>query len=200
MSSAPVMAWKSQQSQRYPQGITVGSSRRNLLASLDLSLLMRATGQAEEPRPGLLDPEEAACGRRLGAILGEWLGGLRRRLAGLRGNLPRGQGHSRGGRERVGPRSGDQPGPLASVSMSCSTGRVAIPAVTPEFQEALAESLVLVHGGMAQNVGPDPEHGDREVPAPQQPRSGRRGRRRSRSSRRSFRPSSAGRCAGGQGR
>ena len=30
---------------------------------------------------------------------------------------------------------------------------------------SLQESLVLVHGGMAQNVGPDPGNGDREVPA-----------------------------------
>ena len=57
--------------------------------------------------------------------------------------------------------------------------------VRRDARERLQDSLVLVHGGMAQNVGPDPRDGDREVSAALRGRVGRARRRRSASSTRS---------------
>ena len=37
--------------------------------------------------------------------------------------------------------------------------------MSSETRQRLQQSLVLVHGGMAQDVGPDPRNGDRKIPA-----------------------------------
>ncbi len=129
-----------------PKGSRLAVST-NLLASL-ISLLMRATGQTRN-LTGTLDPEEARVVVAR-AILGEWLGG------------------SGGGWQDSG---GIFPGvkiiegvPAGADDPECgiSRGRL-LPAhelldgrsgIGADFQERLAQSLVLVHGGMAQNVGP----------------------------------------------
>ena len=162
-----------------PKGSRLAVST-NLLASL-ISLLMRATGQARN-LTGPLDPEEAPVVVAR-AILGEWLGGSGggwqdsggvfpgvKVISGVparesdpewgvsRGRLlpshelldspPLPPGEGRGeGEFRVGDGSGDHsphPNPLPGGE---GTGQ-------SPFHEALASSLVLVHGGMAQNVGP----------------------------------------------
>ena len=139
-----------------PKGSRLAVST-NLLASL-IALLMRATGQARA-LTGPLGPEEARVVVAR-AILGEWLGGSGGGWQDSGGVFPgiktiRGEvageadpewGISRG---RLLPvhalleaiDAGEEDGPEA----------VEAPA---GFAKALAESLVLVHGGMAQNVGP----------------------------------------------
>ena len=91
------------------------------------------------------------------AILGEWLGGSGGGWQDSGGIFP-GIKLIQGVAGRRGrPRVGRQPGPAPARPSA------ARPAATRErrrrrraatFPEALAESLVLVHGGMAQNVGP----------------------------------------------
>ena len=128
-----------------PKGSRLAVST-NLLASL-ISVCMRATGQARS-LTGDLEPEE----RRLvlaRALLGEWLGG------------------SGGGWQDSG---GVWPGMKLICGVAAtegdpefgiSRGRL-MPEhrildgydVSPETRERLQQSLVLVHGGMAQNVGP----------------------------------------------
>ena len=127
-----------------PKGSRLAVST-NLLASV-ISSLMRATGQSRN-LTGMLEPEEAPVVVAR-AILGEWLGGsgggwqdsggvfpgvkLITGVASVEGDPE--HGVSRG---RLLPRHEILEGEKAS-----------------EFHRALAESLVLVHGGMAQNVGP----------------------------------------------
>ncbi len=135
-----------------PKGSRLAVST-NLLASL-ISLLMRATGQARN-LTGPLDEEEARVVVAR-AILGEWLGGSGGGWQDSGGVFPGIKiiqgvpacesdpewGVSRG---RLLPmhRLLDGP-PMAQVH----------PAEAPDLRVALAKSLVLVHGGMAQNVGP----------------------------------------------
>ena len=132
-----------------PKGSRLAVST-NLLASV-ISALMRATGQARN-LTGMLAPEEAPVVVAR-AILGEWLGGsgggwqdsggvfpgvkIIRGVAALEGDPE--HGISRG---RLLPRHEILDGGAAGKDG------------TPDFHRALAESLVLVHGGMAQNVGP----------------------------------------------
>ncbi len=128
-----------------PKGSRLAVST-NLLASL-ISVCMRATSQAKS-LTGKLDEEE----RRLvlaRSLLGEWLGG------------------SGGGWQDSG---GVWPGMKLICGVAAaegdpefgiSRGRL-MPShrildhrdVTPKTREQLQQSLVLVHGGMAQNVGP----------------------------------------------
>jgi len=128
-----------------PKGSRLAVST-NLLAAL-ISVCMRATSQARS-LTGALDEEE----RRLvlaRSLLGEWLGG------------------SGGGWQDSG---GVWPGMKLICGVAAmegdsefgvSRGRL-MPAhrilnhqdVSPETHERLQQSLVLVHGGMAQNVGP----------------------------------------------
>ncbi len=132
-----------------PKGSRLAVST-NLLASL-ISLLMRATGQT----PSLTGPldHETAPVVVARAILGEWLGGSGGGWQDSGGIFPgvkviRGQvaaeddpefGVSRG---RLLPAHELLDGPALEADD------------VPDFHKALAESLVLVHGGMAQNVGP----------------------------------------------
>ena len=128
-----------------PKGSRLAVST-NLLASL-ISLCMRATGQAVSLRDGLNEDERRLVLAR--AVLGEWLGG------------------SGGGWQDSG---GVWPGMKLIEGVLASEG-------DPEFgisrgrlmpqhriltqddasltmRQKLQDSLVLVHGGMAQNVGP----------------------------------------------
>ena len=128
-----------------PKGSRLAVST-NLLGSL-ISVCMRATGQISRLEGQLSEPDRRLIAAR--AILGEWIGG------------------SGGGWQDSG---GVWPGiKLIEGALSkegdpefgVSRGRLlpnhsvfAPEEVTAETREALQDSLVLVHGGMAQNVGP----------------------------------------------
>ena len=132
-----------------PKGSRLAVST-NLLASV-ISALMRATGQSRN-LTGMLDPEEAPVVVAR-AILGEWLGGSGGGWQDSGGvfpgvkvitGVPSVEGDPEHGisRGRLLPRHEILEGKTAGADGS------------PGFHEALADSLVLVHGGMAQNVGP----------------------------------------------
>ncbi len=125
-----------------PKGSRLAVST-NLLAAL-IAVQMRATGQAKTLTGPLKENERRIVAAR--AILGEWLGG------------------SGGGWQ-------DSGGVWPAIKLI--TGRVAEPTdpeygtsrgrllpdhelleVPPKLADSLQHSLVLVHGGMAQNVGP----------------------------------------------
>lgn len=128
-----------------PKGSRLAVST-NLLASL-ISICMRATGQIASLTGSLTEPERRLVAAR--AILGEWLGG------------------SGGGWQDSGgvwPGIKLIEGVLAQegdAEFGVSRGRL-IPHhtiltendVSAATREKLQESLVLVHGGMAQDVGP----------------------------------------------
>ncbi|HXE53923.1 MAG TPA: UTP--glucose-1-phosphate uridylyltransferase, partial [Tepidisphaeraceae bacterium] len=128
-----------------PKGSRLAVST-NLLGSL-ISALMRATSQAKSVTGDLSEDERRVVAAR--AILGEWIGG------------------SGGGWQ-------DSGGVWPGIKLICgslaepgdpefgvSRGRL-LPThrilgqndVSPQTREQLQSSLVLVHGGMAQNVGP----------------------------------------------
>lgn len=129
-----------------PKGSRLAVST-NLLASL-ISLLMRATSQTEKLTGALSEVEARVIVAR--AILGEWLGGSGGGWQDSGGVFPgvkliHGVAASEGD-----PEWGVSRGRLlpAHELLDQSAG------VKNEFHDALAESLVLIHGGMAQNVGP----------------------------------------------
>jgi galactokinase/mevalonate kinase-like predicted kinase len=138
-----------------PKGSRLAVST-NLLASL-IALLMRATGQARH-LTGPLELEEAKVVVAR-AILGEWLGGSGggwqdsggifpgiKLIEGVTASEADPEWSVSRGRllpdHRLldGPAAGSQPHPG--------------PRDAETFPRALARSLILVHGGMAQNVGP----------------------------------------------
>jgi galactokinase/mevalonate kinase-like predicted kinase len=138
-----------------PKGSRLAVST-NLLASL-IALLMRATGQARH-LSGPLELEEAKVVVAR-AILGEWLGGSGGGWQDSGGIFP-------GIKLIRGVAAGED-----DPEWGVSRGRLLpdhsllnpapAPATDPAgpgradgFSESLARSLVLVHGGMAQNVGP----------------------------------------------
>lgn len=128
-----------------PKGSRLAVST-NLLASL-ISLCMRATGQTEH-LTGILNEEE----RRLvasKAILGEWIGGSGGGWQDSGGVWP-------GIKliEGVEAKEGD---PEFGISKGCLLPNHTIldsEKVNSETRQKLQESLVIVHGGMAQDVGP----------------------------------------------
>ncbi len=127
-----------------PKGSRLAVST-NLLASL-ISLLMRATGQARN-LTGPLEPDEARVVVSR-AILGEWLGGSGGGWQDSGGVFP-GVKLIRGVQAcEEDPEWGVSRGRLLPSHTLTGTGKEA------NFDDALASSLVLVHGGMAQNVGP----------------------------------------------
>ncbi len=124
-----------------PKGSRLAVST-NLLASL-ISLLMRATGQTRN-LTGVLESDElkVVVAR---AILGEWLGGSGGGWQDSGGIFP--------GVKLI-QGAAAQPG---DAEWEVSRGRLLpVHQVVAEHgvDDALAGSLVLVHGGMAQNVGP----------------------------------------------
>ena len=128
-----------------PKGSRLAVST-NLLAAL-ISVCMRATGQSQSLTGALSEGERRLVAGR--AILGEWLGG------------------SGGGWQDSGgvwPGMKLIEGALAAEGdpeFNFSRGRLlpnhrvlGTDEVSPETRERLQQCLVLVHGGMAQNVGP----------------------------------------------
>ncbi len=128
-----------------PKGSRLAVST-TLLGSL-IALCMRATGQAHALTGGLDEAERRSCAAR--AILGEWLGGSGggwQDSGGLWPGIKLIEGVAAGPGD---PEHGLSRGRL--LPQHTLLGERAAPAAT---REALARSLVLVHGGMAQNVGP----------------------------------------------
>ena len=128
-----------------PKGSRLAVST-NLLAAL-ISLCMRATGQARSLTGQLDESERRLVAAR--AILGEWIGGSGGGWQDSGGVWP-------GIKliEGVAAREGD---PEFGVSRGClmPKHRILGAEEAPDrTREALQNSLVLVHGGMAQNVGP----------------------------------------------
>jgi hypothetical protein len=121
-----------------PKGSRLAVST-NLLAAL-IAVLMRATGQARAWTGALTEDERRLVAAR--AILGEWLGGSGGGWQDSGGVWP-------GAKLIQGVVA--QPG---DPEYGISRGRL-LPNHTPvQIGARLQDSLVLVHGGMAQNVGP----------------------------------------------
>jgi len=128
-----------------PKGSRLAVST-NLLASL-ISVGMRATGQAASLTGQLTEPERRLVAAR--AILGEWLGGSGGGWQDSGGVWP-------GIKLIEGVRASE-----GDTEFGVSRGRLlpnhrilSSDEVTPETRQLLQDSLVLVHGGMAQDVGP----------------------------------------------
>ena len=121
-----------------PKGSRLAVST-NLLASL-IAVCMRATGQAASLTGALAEHERRLVAAR--AILGEWLGGSGGGWQDSGGIWP-GAKLIRGEAAQPGdPEHGVSHGRLLPTHTSVKIGA------------RLQDSLVLVHGGMAQNVGP----------------------------------------------
>lgn len=128
-----------------PKGSRLAVST-NLLAAL-ISVCMRATGQAQSLTGALREEERRLVLAR--AILGEWLGGSGGGWQDSGGVWP-GMKLIQGALAREG-----------DLEFGISRGRL-MPThavlkerdASPETRRKLQDSLVLVHGGMAQNVGP----------------------------------------------
>jgi galactokinase/mevalonate kinase-like predicted kinase len=131
-----------------PKGSRLAVST-NLLASL-ISLLMRATGQTRN-LTGALELEEARVVVAR-AILGEWLGGSGGGWQDSGGIFPGVKRIHGVAAAETDPEHGVSRGRLLPahelIDQPTESSRPA------PFQHALAQSLILVHGGMAQNVGP----------------------------------------------
>ena len=128
-----------------PKGSRLAVST-NLLASL-IAAMMRATGQTKSLTGPLEEPERRLVAAR--AILGEWVGGSGGGWQDSGGVWPGIKLIQ--GAEAV---AGD---PEFGISRGCQLPRHTIlgpEEVPPAARRALQESLILVHGGMAQNVGP----------------------------------------------
>jgi hypothetical protein len=128
-----------------PKGSRLAVST-NLLAGL-IAVCMRATGQIRRMRGDLEESDRRLVAAR--AILGEWLGGS-------------GGGWQDSGGVWPGMKLIEgvaaQPGDVEyGVSRGCLLPRhrvFRLDEITAETRRKLQESLVLVHGGMAQDVGP----------------------------------------------
>jgi len=128
-----------------PKGSRLAVST-NLLASI-ISLCMRATGQTNSLTGSLLEEERKLVAAR--AILGEWLGGSGGGWQDSGGVWP-------GMKLIKGVEAGEN-----DPEYGISNGRL-LPnhtildnnEVSSETRERLQKSLVIVHGGMAQDVGP----------------------------------------------
>ncbi|MFP4494175.1 MAG: UTP--glucose-1-phosphate uridylyltransferase [Puniceicoccaceae bacterium] len=128
-----------------PKGSRLAVST-NLLAAL-VAVCMRATRQISALEGGLTGSERSMLAAR--AILGEWLGGSGGGWQDSGGVWP-GIKLIEGCRARPGdPEHGVSNGRL--VPRHTVLGADSIPAAT---RAKLQESLILVHGGLAQNVGP----------------------------------------------
>lgn len=128
-----------------PKGSRLAVST-NLLASI-VALLMRATGQTKRLEGSLEEAERRLVASR--AILGEWLGGSGGGWQDSGGIWP-GIKIIRGAEAHDGdPEFGVSRGRLLPVHELLGADRV-----SPQVRDAFASSVVLVHGGMAQDVGP----------------------------------------------
>jgi hypothetical protein len=128
-----------------PKGSRLAVST-NLLASM-IALCMRATGQAKSLHGALEEDERRLVLAR--AILGEWLGGSGGGWQDSGGIWP--------GVKLIEGMLAAEGDPEFGISRGRLMPRHRIldsAAVSPAARQKLQDSLVLVHGGMAQNVGP----------------------------------------------
>jgi hypothetical protein len=128
-----------------PKGSRLAVST-NLLASL-IAVCMRATGQAHSLTGPLTEDERRLVAAR--AILGEWLGGS--------GGGWQDSGGAWPGMKLIEGQFAREGDAEFGVSRGCLLPRHHILDVNeapPAVRQGLQDSLVLVHGGMAQNVGP----------------------------------------------
>lgn len=118
----------------------------NLLGSI-ISLLMRATGQTSCLEGGLEESERRLVASR--AILGEWIGGSGGGWQDSGGVWP--------GIKAIQGTFSEKGDPEYGISRGTLLPRHRVlqgDDVHPEMAERLMNSLVLMHGGMASNVGP----------------------------------------------
>ena len=128
-----------------PKGSRLAVST-NLLGSL-IALCMRATGQVGRLQGRLDEPDRRLVAAR--AILGEWLGGSGGGWQDSGGLWP-GIKLIRGCLATAGdPEFGISRGRLLP-----SHELLGAQQISPQTRQRLQDSLILVHGGMAQNVGP----------------------------------------------
>ncbi|GAB5402376.1 MAG: UTP--glucose-1-phosphate uridylyltransferase [Aureliella sp.] len=128
-----------------PKGSRLAVST-NLLGSL-ISLCMRATGQIQGLTGTLTEQERRIVAAR--AILGEWIGGSGGGWQDSGGVWP-GIKLIRGAQAESGdPEHGVSRGRLLPTHTPLDEHQISL-----ESRKKLQQSLVLVHGGMAQNVGP----------------------------------------------
>ena len=128
-----------------PKGSRLAVST-NLLAAI-ITACMRATGQIQSLTGGLSEAERKLVAAR--AILGEWLGGSGGGWQDSGGIWP--------GMKIIEGRAAQPGDPEHGISL----GRL-LPdhhiyseqEVSPRTRQSICDSFVLVHGGMAQNVGP----------------------------------------------
>jgi hypothetical protein len=128
-----------------PKGSRLAVST-SLLAAL-ITVCMRATGQTKSLTGMLEEPERRLVAAR--AILGEWLagsGGGWQDSGGVWPGIKLIQGEKAG--------EGDPEHNVSRGRLLPSHRILSNEDVSPEIRQRLQESLVLVHGGMAQNVGP----------------------------------------------
>lgn len=128
-----------------PKGSRLAVST-SLLASM-LSGLMRATGQTNALEGPLGESERRLIASR--AILGEWLGGSGGGWQDSGGIWP--------GLKVIEGALAQEGDPEYGISRGCLLPRHRILGpddLHPEITQRLADSLILIHGGMAQNVGP----------------------------------------------
>lgn len=128
-----------------PKGSRLAVST-NLLASLIL-LLMRATGQTERLEGAPTEGERRTAAAR--AILGEWLGGSGGGWQDSGGLWPGAKLIEGQPAQDGDPEYGRSRGRLLPKHRLLGAGDLAA-----DLPERLQQSLVLVHGGMAQDVGP----------------------------------------------
>jgi hypothetical protein len=128
-----------------PKGSRLAVST-TLLAAL-VSTCMRATGQAASLAGGLAEEERRVVLAR--ALLGEWLGGSGGGWQDSGGVWPGMKLISGAFAAEGDPEFGVSRGRLTPAHRVLDHGDV-----SEETRRKLADSLVLVHGGMAQNVGP----------------------------------------------
>jgi hypothetical protein len=128
-----------------PKGSRLAVST-NLLACL-IACCMRATGQARSLTGQLDERERRLVAAR--AILGEWLAGSGGGWQDSGGVWPGVKLISGALAEPGDPEHGISRGRLLPAHRICGTDEV-----TESTRQALQDSLVLAHGGMAQNVGP----------------------------------------------
>lgn len=128
-----------------PKGSRLAVSTTLLCAIV--AAVMRATGQTARLAGPLREDERRLVASR--AILGEWLGGSGggwQDSGGLWPGVKVIEGCLAG--------PGDPEHGVSRGRLLPAHGLLAGPALHPEFGERLRQSLILVHGGMAQNVGP----------------------------------------------
>lgn len=128
-----------------PKGSRLAVST-NLLGSL-IALCMRATGQVSQLTGSLTETDRRIVAAR--AILGEWIGGSGGGWQDSGGIWP--------GIKLIGGVVAEPNDAEYGTSRGCLLPQHHVfsdTEITPQTRQLLQDSLVLVHGGMAQNVGP----------------------------------------------